>query len=454
VAARSYSCARCKAKLPASRLFGNPTLRLCLLCLAGVFAWASWPTSIWLGLTLFSSLFLMRRARWMLLPHEPGQWREIKLILAHACEELGKGLLYVAAGIALVCVAQIALSQVEQLSVETMRNAENFLSEARSSIHHAIGFQNILVALVIIVAISMLMPHVPLLPTFISIRQSVVSVYFVLLGLTSFTFFSQLTIEQQEEQWMKPLRLLARPYLEERDRLSREILGAAWTEKILKDLKEDQRKEITPYFKSNGQNPRLPSGGLAQLAHRLASAAPHLEEKNARVPSTVQDSSANALSYLAEGTPTLHDSPTLAQAKFAAGELKNGMTRLRTVRNAAIEVVSQTLSEVLSGAIDKQLAKVFVEELVSSLARGALHTIFPRVDSLDKGRAWVQANVDVPAPADLKPGAKWGWNSTTLSPRAAEIPTETPRPFGPHLEPHVAPRFEPHPFRFRFSFPR
>jgi hypothetical protein len=451
---RNYSCGRCKAKLHASRLFRNQTFRLCLLCLAGVFAWASWPTSIWLALTLFGGFFLIRRAHWMLRPHELDKWSRIKPVLAHACKELGKGMLYVAAGIAMVCVAQIALSQVENLSAETMRNAEDFLSEVRSSVHRVLGFQNIFAALVIIVAISMMMPHVSLLPTFTSIRQSVVSVYFVLLGLTSFTFFSQLTIEQQEEQWMKPLRLLARPYLEERDRLSREILGAAWTEKILKNLKEDQRKEISPYFKSSGQNPRVPSGGIVQLARRLANTAPHLEEKTVRAPSATQDYSASARSYLVEGAPTTHDSPTLTQAKFAAGELKKNMARLQTVRNAAIEVVSQTLSEVLSGTIDKQLAKVFVEELVSSLAREALHGVVPRVDSLDKGRVWVQANVDVPAPADVKPSTKWGWNSTTLSPRATEIPTEIPRPFGPHLEPHVAPRFEPHPFHFRFSFPR
>jgi hypothetical protein len=421
-------------------------LRLLFFFLAGVFAWAAWPISAWFGLTLLIAILLVACGRQMARLSTTGVMGRFAGILTVAFENLGKAALSVAIGVALVCVAQIALSFFENIAVSSLSATEDFLSNARSSLHRLIGFENFWIGLAGIVAASMLLPKAQLLPSFLSIRSSLVTVYFILVGLTSFTFFSVRVIENQEARSMQRLRPVARPYLEERSRLSREILGAAWTEKIVKELRRDQQEAVSPYFTPKEQH-TIPIDLIRPLAKRLAATAPRLEPNSAAETADVRDPVKRVRSYLVPGTTITHDSPTLPEAKSGMIELKTEVERLRVLRQAAIDIVAEGLTEVLTGTIDKPLTQAFVEELVSSLARGALHPIMPSVANLDRARAWVQANIDVPKPVSLKPAStKWTWDSATLTPEPANVPTDIPPPVrasSPNFDsdPHV---FRPH----------
>jgi hypothetical protein len=442
-----YSCRGCGAELPAPPTFTSQAIRFSCFCLAAMFIWASWPTSLWLAVALVGAGFLNSRGRWLSrLPANTKIKRVCYSVISEGFEKLAMAAIFVAVGIALVCAAQIAIPLVEDISVSTLGGIEDSLSDLRSTIQHVIGFHTLFVVLTIVVALTLVIPRAPpLLPQVLSFRSSFISIHFVLLGLTSFTFFSASAIEQQEERSMQKLRPMARPYLEERAKLSQEILGASWTEKMIQELRPDQREQMRPYFERKDQG-TAPGLQVVQLAIRLAKAAPKLDAKSSA--STVYDSEERIRDYLGPNTATTYDSPTLREAKSVLNEFKPEVERLSVFRKAAIEIVAEGLTTFLSGSVDPELVRAFVEELASSLARGSLHNIVPKVENLDMGRAWVQTNIEVPQPTDLGPGpTSWTWDPPDLVPKSAQLPEDLPsmkRSAAPHWDP-IGPRpAEPH----------
>jgi hypothetical protein len=53
-----------------------------------------------------------------------------------------------------------------------------------------------------------------------------------------------MAIETVEERALQRLKPTAKLHLQERSRLSREILGAAWTEKMVEELRPDQAEAM------------------------------------------------------------------------------------------------------------------------------------------------------------------------------------------------------------------
>src|SRR5215467_8514601 len=72
----------------------------------------------------------------------------------------------------------------------------------------------------------------------------------------------------------------------------------------------------------------------------------------------------------------VHNVPSLAELHFANERLTAHELRLRAARTAAIELASEAIAS-LSPKIERPLVNAFVQELTSTLTRGALRDVVP-----------------------------------------------------------------------------
>src|SRR5947209_2092183 len=56
----TFSCGHCRATLRIPHTVQYQVVRFIFLCVAAIFAWASWPTSAWLGLTSLAAYLLTK----------------------------------------------------------------------------------------------------------------------------------------------------------------------------------------------------------------------------------------------------------------------------------------------------------------------------------------------------------------------------------------------------------
>jgi hypothetical protein len=72
---------------------------------------------------------------------------------------------------------------------------------------------------------------------------------------------------------------------------------------------------------------------------------------------------------------------------------------MRAARTAAIELASEAFASLMP-TTERQLANAFVQQLSSSVARGALSEVIPaRVSGVEDARAWIRTNVLAADPA-------------------------------------------------------
>jgi len=352
-------------------------------------------------------------------------------LLELTLRNLAKAAVYVGIGISIVCLAQISLLFVGQISESALRETELFLSDTRLFLHEVLGLENLFIGLGVLVAVTMLFPRSQLMARTLKARSAIARAYLVLLGVTSFTFFSTLGIRAQEEIWQKEARYQARAALAEADQLRREIAGVAWTEEFVKTLSADQKQASVRFFAHSARQASS-SADVRDLARRLAGAAPNAQPSGATVPS--EPFSARAEAHFKSAGRIREDAPSLRQAEEAAAEFKSNAARLRAVRTAVIEAAAESIADVLSNG-HRPLVKEFIEELAGSLSRGALNQVLPSVDTADAAKAWVRTNLMATAASDaVLTDAKWTWDSANFEPRVARI---TPHfiPAAPHLIP-------------------
>jgi hypothetical protein len=283
----------------------------------------------------------------------------------------------------------------------------------------------------VLVAVTMLFPRSQLMAQTLKARSVIGRTYLVLLGVTSFTFFSALGIKAQEESWQKQARYEARQALTEVEQLRREIAGVAWTEEYVKTLSSEQKQASVRFFAHSARQ-HSPSSDVRDLARRLANAAPSAQSRDATVQADRVPERSEA--HFKSTGPITQDAPSLRQAELAAAEFKDNVARLGAIRTAAIEAASESIASVLSdGHIP--LVKAFIEELSGSLSRGALNSVVPSIDTPDAAKAWVRTNLMPTATGDAAlTDAKWVWDSANFEPRVARV---TPHfmPAAPHLMP-------------------
>ena len=387
--------------------------------------WAAWPTSVWLLLCVFMAWLLNAFAAKL---HQPVDDRKriLRPLLELTLRNLAKAAGYVGIGIAIVCLAQISLLFMEQISIDALRETERFLSDARLFLHDVLGLENLLIALGVLVAITMLFPRSQLMAQTLKARSAFARAYLVLLGVTSFTFFSALGIRAQEETWQKQVRYQARQALTEAEQLRREIAGVAWTEEYVKTLSTEQKQASVRFFAYSARQ-MTASSDVRDLARRLASTAPSAEPRGTTTPAGGIPERAEA--HLMSTGPIKENAPTLRQAELAVAALQDNVARLRAIRTAAIEATAEGIANVLSDG-HAPLVKAFIEELAGSLSRGALNRVVPSIDTPDAAKVWVRTNLMPTATADAAlTDAKWVWDSASFEPRIPRgIPHLIPGP--------------------------
>jgi len=391
--------------------------------------WAAWPTSVWLLLCLFMSWMLNAFAAKLHRPFDDRK-RILLPLLELTLRNLAKAAGYVGIGIAIVCLAQISLLFMEQISTDALRETELFLSDARLFLHDVLGLQNLLIVLGVLVAITMLFPRSQLMAQTLKARSAFARTYLVLLGVTSFTFFSALGIRAQEEAWQKQVRYQARQALTEAEQLRREIAGVAWTEEYVKTLSPEQKQASVRFFAYSARQ-MTASSDVRDLARRLASAAPNAEPRG--TTAQAERIAERVEAHLTSTGPIRENAPTLRQAELAVAAIQDNVARLRAIRTAAIEATAEGIANVLSDG-HAPLVKAFIEELAGSLSRGALNRVVPSIDTPDAAKAWVRTNLMPTATADAGAltDAKWVWDSASFEPRVPRaIPHLIPGPGTP-----------------------
>lgn len=408
----------------------NPLWIWSILGAIAVVTWAAWPTSMWLLLCLFVAWMLNTFAAKLQRPFDDRK-RILRPLLELTLRNLAKAAAYVAIGIAIVCLAQISLLFMEQISTDALRETELFLSDTRLFLHDVLGLQNLLIALGVLVAVTMLFPRSQLMAHTLKARSLVGRAYLVLLGVTSFTFFSTVGIRAQEQAWQKQARYEARQALTEAEQLRREIAGIAWTEEYVKTLSNEQKQASVRFFAHSAKQ-FAPSTDVRDLARRLANAAPKAEPSGTtaladRIPERAE-------AHFKSTGPIGENAPTLRQAELAVAEFKDNVTRLRAIRTAVIEAASESIASVLSDG-HRPLVREFIDELAGSLSRGALNRVVPTIDTPDAAKAWVRTNLMPTATGEpALTETKWVWDSAHFEPRVARV---TPHfiPIAPHMMP-------------------
>jgi len=444
-----HSCGRCDAPLAtahpvASSRSTSPNtwggaIKILLICVSAIYAWAAWPVSGWLGLCLGVSWVLNRLAIYWFPFNAADSKAILRPALRLAIQNVAKALIYVGVGIAIVSLVQIGLSLVSHVSPPILREAELILSDVRAWLNELLGFEKLLIALGLLLAAVMLFPRSRLMTRMLKARTVLGRAYLVLLGLTSFTFFSGVGVELREERWQRQARFEAHKNLVEADQLSREITSIAWVEETIKQLPDEQRQAASRFF-VYAVKQLSPTNEIKELARRLAAVAPDVESRKVDIVKAGAVGGGGIdprmeVHINSSGSIVQHDAPTLRQVEVAVVEASNRRARLAAVRTAAIEAAAEGLANLVASG-QRPLAKEFVEELVASLSRGSLSRIVPRVDNFDAAKAWVQANLLSTSTEVAGGEAKWVWDTAHFEPKVKVAPFVLPGSRVPHVNPY------------------
>ena len=244
-----FRCGRCGAPIAASvpSLRGwwgsrGPTAKGALLIVGLGYALVGFPASAWLGLCILAAFLLKRFAASIFSPEGDSP----KAIVRPACRlallNLSRVTVYVGFGAGLVGLARGILLGLSGISAGNLRDAERLLSDLRSSIDAMLGFQNLLIGLGVALAITMVFPRSKLVAGLVTARSMLGRVYLVILGVTSFTFFSMTEIAFHELTWQQRARNEARLNLGKMEHLSREIVKNISVGETLRRLPKRNRK--------------------------------------------------------------------------------------------------------------------------------------------------------------------------------------------------------------------
>ena len=370
---------------------------LLLIVAALVFVWLAWSVSLWV-LLAFVVHWLLRTFSEH-LEHERklgkrGLARAATEIIAHTASH---ATFYVGIGVFVVALLQIAFWAGSQAISQTqVRHVEELLSSSHHSLKHALDLRVLATVMLVLLGITFIEPRADLIGKFVRARSVVTNLAFILLGATSFTFFSALELEQRDPEWRKVEQYQARARLANIDEHARDITAAAWVASEANRLDEQKKREYVQFFQS--LRTRQFSNQIAQAtARELASQAPKV---NARIVQTTSIDEAvvpERVERYLRNDSNIHlpvsEEPSLAELRATNERLARYETKLRATRTAAIEFTAETIAHIVP-ATERELVTTFVEELTSKLSKGALHEIVPRkVADLAAAKEWVKIYV-------------------------------------------------------------
>jgi hypothetical protein len=365
-----------------------------LLLLAGValFVWSSWPTSIWVGLAFIVYWMLRKTADRLKKAREAGRRGLLRILAEAAAASLAQSVAWIGLGIFLVAVAQIVLwagSQVIDRSL--VKSIEEHLSWSYQSLEQVFSFRNLLMVMAGLVVIALLAPRLGVIEKFLTVRRWVSKISCVLLGVTSFTFFSASAVARHDGEWREAERYRARLALQQIDEQIRDITAATWIEEEVHHLDASKRQEFVRFFQT-ARTSRFPVEIVRAAGTELGRVAPRTNAGTIR--SAAPDEgiiSARERQYVEDWRDVPpEDQPTLAELRSAEERLSRHSTRLQAVRTAAIETAGGALAELVPET-DHRLARALVQELVSTVAKSALGELVPtRVADANTAKEWLK----------------------------------------------------------------
>jgi len=380
---------------------GSSFVGLLLLGLLGTFTWLSWPVSLWVIGTFIVHWSLRSASERLRQARLAGKQGLIRALFEITSGALSRSVAYVGIGITVVAVAQAALWLGAQwVEPNQVRQVEQLLSWSYQRLSVVLDLEVLAIALAVLVAVTLLRPRSGYMGHFLKLRSALSRVAFVLLGVTSFTFFGALDMQLIDPEWRRAELYTARAKLREIREETRDAASAAWVEAEVRRLDADKQKDVVNFFQSARTSSFAPQVVRA-AAMELAKTAPKVTaaaEVELRVDGVISE---RMHAYIqGNGGFGVHGVPTLAELNVANERLTTQELRLRAVRTAAIELASDAIAS-LAPKIDRPLVDAFVQELTSTLARGALREVVPAsVADVSTAKEWVKTHLNFGQPVE------------------------------------------------------
>jgi hypothetical protein len=373
---------------------GSSFVGLLLLGLLGTFAWLSWPLSLWVLCAFIVHWGFRSVADRLKQARLTGKQGLIRALLEITSGTLSRSVAYVGAGIALVALAQAALWLGAQwIEPDQVRQVEQLLSSSYQQFLAILDIDVLAIALGVLVAVTLLRPRSGYMGHFLKFCSVLSRAALVLLGVTSFTFFGALDMQLIDPEWRRAELYNARAKLRNISEETRDTASAAWIEAEVRRLDEEKRKDLANFFQSARtssfapQVVRAAAMELAKTAPKVTAAAEVKLQVDGVIPERVH-------AYIrGDGDFAVHNVPTLAELHVANERLTAHELRLRAARTAAIELASEAVAS-LAPKIERPLVDAFVQELTSTLARGALKEVVPAsVGDVNAAKEWVKTHL-------------------------------------------------------------
>jgi hypothetical protein len=219
----------------------------------------------------------------------------------------------------------------------------------------------------------------------------------------------------------------------------RETASAYWVERQIRTGDENSRKDLNNFFNSlnktqaealaynfnsdlygrtyAGSSAEYRESAVRRVAQTLASTAPKWAEKAGTVPSPAEDA-------LLDINPARDHTATLSELRERNVKLSAATARYNAVRDAAIEAVSETLSQIMPQS-DKTLLKAFMGEISSSVAKSALHAVTPQFKSEPQAaKDWVETALAAKPGEPVPVSRNWEIELKSLAPVQRGVTSE------------------------------
>jgi hypothetical protein len=179
-----------------------------------------------------------------------------RAVMAQAARGLAISAFAVSAGLALTALFQAVVLSRDPFDVRDLQDSEEQLLYAKLWLEHALGLDVLAGILVLVIALSVVLPAKSLLERTLSVRRVASFAHIVLLTLTSFTFFAGMALKPYEMslrslQLIKATSAYERNYLDQR----KSLVAIAWMIDELSDpesppIPSELAQRLTDYVHS------------------------------------------------------------------------------------------------------------------------------------------------------------------------------------------------------------
>jgi hypothetical protein len=354
----------------------------------------SWPVSGWLAaavtVAVIFNLFKRRLLGGTPELTPPGAARTFFGLIAASIAHTAK---YIAYGIAIVAAAQLSARLFSGLlTPERLAWGEEQLSLTFQALSGLLSFQHFLALIGIFLLANLILPFSGLVNKFLYAKSLLSRALFILIGATSFSFFSTEAVRLRDPEWRNAEYGRARLILNDISAINRETMAAAWLEKQVKNAGTETAQDYQNFFNSANSlrnqafsaNPffmnlsEAPSDYKVEVVRDAGRSVARNAPKIDQIPSSSasQLTLDKELSVLEAKTAPSANTQTLAELRRSNEKLAAAKARYEAVRKAAVETTAEALAQLMPQS-ERVLVRVFVDEVTSSVARNALESLKP-----------------------------------------------------------------------------